>query len=143
MKKWIVLLLLLCPIVAAAQAGWKTIKDKTGACQMSVPPNWTLLSEPGSANSPDRTTTRVIAGMSPYHAFSDMTLKMMNIETLFENSAKRSFWVTKPNNGSPSLVTYHVETPGSRNRCVAEIYLPPQHFVEEAKKIAMSLAPAQ
>jgi hypothetical protein len=143
MRKWIVVLLLFCPVVAGAQSGWKTIKDRTGACQMSVPPNWTLLSDPGTANWPDRTTTRVRVGLSPFKPYSDMTLKMFPVETLFENSAKRSFWVTKPSNGSPSLVTYHVETPGSGSRCVAEIYLPPQHFVEEAKKIAMSLASAQ
>jgi len=138
--KYALLLLLCCPIVAA-QTGWKTIKDETGACQMSVPPNWTLLSTSGTANSPDHTMATVTIGMSPFHPYSDMTLKMLNIGTLFENSAKRSFWVTKPV-GSPSLVTYHVETPGGGNRCIAEIYLPPQHFVDEAKQIATSLARA-
>ena len=140
--KWALALLLVSPVVLA-QSGWQVIKDKTGGCQISIPPNWIVLSEAGYANSPDRTTTRVITGLSPFRPFSDSMLKMLNVGTVFENSAQRSFWVTKPSTGNPpSLVTYHVETPGKGNRCVAEIYLPPQHYEDEAKKIALSLSAA-
>ena len=140
--KCVLALILLSPALFA-QPGWKTIKDRTGACQISVPPYWTPLSMPGYANSPDHTATRILVGISPFRPFSDTTLKMLNIGTLFENSAQRSFWVTNPNGGSPSLVTYHVETPGKGNRCVAEVALPPQHYVDEAKKTAMSVSPVR
>ncbi len=123
----------------SGQAGWKTVQDKTGACQLSVPPTWTLLSGPGGANSPEHTTTRVIVGMRPFKKFREDTLKMLDVDQVYENSETRLFYVTKPG-GTPPLVNYHVETAGKGNRCVAEITLSPHSREDEAKKIAMSLS---
>jgi hypothetical protein len=131
--------LLIGSTALTAQSGLQTVKDKTGACQISVPPNWTLLSIPGYANSPQRTTTIVTSGHRQYHAFSAETLKVLNVDKVFENSASRAFWVNRPG-GSPPLVSYHVETPGRVNSCIAEITLPVSASEDDAKKIALSLS---
>jgi hypothetical protein len=128
---------------AHAQSTWNVIKDKAGVCQISVPPNWTRFSVPGMANSPDHTTLQILSNSGHrFRKFDSETLSLLNIGALFENSAKRVFYVTKPNGSVPPLITYHVEVPGRQGSCVAQIPLTPQYSEEEAKRIAMSLAPA-
>jgi len=131
--------ILLVAATLNAQSGWKTVKDKTGGCQISVPPNWTPLSELGLVNSPQGTTSMVISGHRQYRPFSAETLKVMNIDKVFENSPARSFWIYKPVGNTPHA-NYHVETPGKTNSCVAEISLPSNTGEDDAKKIALSLS---
>jgi hypothetical protein len=128
---------------AHAQSTWSVIKDKAGVCQISVPPNWTRFSVPGMANSPDHTTLQILSNSGHhFRQFGSETLSLLNIGTLFENSAKRVFYVTKPNGSVPPLITYHVEVPGHQGSCVAQIPLSPQYSEAEAKRIALSLGPA-
>jgi len=134
--------LLLFSTLIMGQTGWRVIKDKTGACQLSVPPNWTVLSTPGTANSPDKMTTMVRPGLRAYKRWSDETLKMLNIDKLFENSATRSFYVTKPAGNPPSL-SYHVEVPGGANACIAQISAKPSSNLEEMKTVAATLTAAK
>jgi hypothetical protein len=114
------------------------VKDKTAVWQIQVPPNWTLLSTPGQVNSPDSTTTTVISGMSPYRPWRSDTLKMLNIDKVYENTAQRSLYRTKPSDG---FASYQVEAPGNGKRCVAQIMLSLKYPEDEAKKIAMTLGP--
>lgn len=130
---------MLLPGMLTAQPGWKTIKDKTGACQISVPSSWTEQSIPGHVASPVSTGGMVITGTSPFKPFRSDTLKILGVEKVYENSAARSFYVTKPN-GTPPQINYHIEAPGAGNRCIAEISLPSNYSEDEAKKIGMSLA---
>ncbi len=139
MKFALTLLLLSAAVALNAQPGWQTAKDKTGSCQISVPPSWTLLALPGHVNSPQHTTTMLISGNRPFRPFSSETIKVLNVEKVFENSSTRTFYLTKPG-GNPPLVNYHVEAPGKVNSCVAEITLPANISEEEAKKIALSLS---
>jgi hypothetical protein len=122
-----ILLVLLASNFLNAQTGWNTVKDETGSCQISVPPNWTRLAQPGIVNSPQRTATVVMSGMRSFKPFSAGTLKMLNIDKLFENSATRILYITKPV-GNPPHVAYHVEAPGKVHSCIAEISLPAQHL---------------
>lgn len=131
---------LLFSTLLMAQPGWRTIKDKTGSCQLSVPPNWIVSSTPGHVSSPDHMDTTVITGLRAYRPFSEETLKMLNIATVFENSAKRLFYVTKP---AGNAVTYHVEVPGGAKSCVAQISARPSYSQDEAKKIALTLSAAK
>jgi len=85
--------------------------------------------------------TTVVAGHRPYRPWSAETLTMLNIDKLFENSANRSFYVTKPHANS-THVSYHVEIPGGGNSCIAEISTSPT-YAEDAKKIALSLTIAK
>lgn len=139
--RWIATLLLM-PTMLAAQSGWKTVKDKTGACQLSVPPNWALFAIPGRANSPEGTTTMVISGMDQFHKYNPETLTRLDIEKLYENSAQRLFYRTMMQ-GSQAHFSYHVEVPGNGKRCTAQIMLSLKYPEEEAKKIALSLGPVR
>jgi hypothetical protein len=139
MRFALILLTLLVSTDLIAQSGWTTVKDKTGSCQISVPPTWTLLSLPGHVNSPLHTTTMLISGMRPFRKFPDETLMVLNVDRVFENSATRTFYANKPV-GNPPIVIYHVEAPGKVHSCIAEIDLPPNTLEEDAKKIALSLS---
>lgn len=139
MKFALILLVLSVSIDLTAQSGWKSVTDKTGSCQISVPPSWTLLSLAGHVNSPQGTTTMLISGHRPFRPFSDETIKVLNVDKVFENSATRVFYVGKPS-GNPALVNYHVEAPGKANSCIAEITLPLHSLENDAKKIALSLS---
>jgi hypothetical protein len=141
MKIALVILVLFVSIDLTAQTGWKTVKDKTGDCQISVPPSWTLLSLPGHVNSPQGTTTMLISGHRPFRQFSDETIRVLNVDKVFENSAARVFYVGKPI-GNPAHVLYHIEAPGKVNSCIAEIALQPHSLEDDAKKIALSLSKA-
>lgn len=128
--------------ILMAQPGWHTIKDKTGACQLSVPPNWTVLSMRGHAASPDHMDTTVLSGHRPYRPFSGEDLQTLNPDKVFENSSRRSFYVTKAI-GTPATVAYHVEAPGRANGCIAQITATPAYSQDEIKKIALSLSAAK
>lgn len=133
------LAILLASTALNGEIAWKTVRDKAGACQISVPPNWTLLSIPGYVNLPQSATTIVTSGHRQYRPFSPETFRVLKIETVFENSTKRAFGMSKPS-GSSSLVSYHVETSGKMNSCIAEIAIPQNASDEEAKTIALSLS---
>jgi hypothetical protein len=124
-----------------SQPGWHTIKDKTGSCQLSLPPNWTILSLPGHASSPDHMGTTLISGHRPYRPFSEETLRVLHPDTVFENSPKRSFYAKKASDATS--VSYHVEVPGSANACVAEISATSSYSQDEIKKIALTLSAAK
>jgi hypothetical protein len=125
--------------VCAQPAGWKVIKDRSGTCQISVPSNWTALSAPGFVNSPESTTTILTASQEPYAPIPDGVLKTLNIGKLYENSASRFFYVSKPQDAS-GHISYHIEVPGKMTACIAEMTLTVSYSEEEAKKIAMTLA---
>jgi len=135
--------MLLSSALLLAQPGWHTVKDKTGACQVSVPPNWTILSIPGQVSSPEHMTTITETGLRPYRPWSPETLKMLNIDKVFENSATRSFYVTRPTKGTPALVNYHVEVPGGAKGCILQITATPSYSQQEIKAIALSLSAAK
>ncbi len=133
--------LLFLSAILSSQPGWQTVKDRTGACQLSVPGNWSVLSTPGHVSSPSHLGTTVISGNRAFRPFHESTLKMLGIDKLFENSAQRIFYSTKPH-GTPPLMTYHVEAPGRTMSCIAEITSTPSYSLEEVKKIAASLSAA-
>lgn len=139
MKFALVLIVLITAIDANAQSGWKTVKDKTGSCQISVPPSWTLLSVPGLVNSPQGTTTILTSGNRPFRPFSAETIKVLKIDTVLENSSARIFYVGK-SSGNPAHLNYHVEVPGKVNSCIAQIVLPADSPQDDGKKIALSLS---
>jgi hypothetical protein len=139
MKFALILLVLLASTVLNAQSGWTTVKDKTGSCQISVPPTWTLFAQPGLVNSPQHITTMVISGNTRFSPFSAGTFKVLNVDKVFENSTTRIFYAGKPG-GNPPLVSYHVEAPGKVHSCIAEIGLLPNTLEDDAKKIALSLS---
>ncbi len=86
--------------------------------------------------------TTVIARDRAYKPFSEETIRVLNVDKVFENSTHRIFYSTKPN-GTPPSMNYHVEAPGRPNTsCIAQISSTPSNSLEEAKKIAASLSAA-
>jgi len=94
-------------------------------------------------NSPERMTTMVLAGLRPYKPWSPETLKTLAPEKVFENSDKRSFYVTKATKGTPTVVAYHVEAPGGAKSCIVQISATPSYSLQEIKAIALSLSVAK
>jgi hypothetical protein len=135
--------LLIFSAILSAQAGWQTMKDKTGACQLSVPGNWSMLSTSGHAGSPEHMDTTVISGNRPFRKFqfSAGELQVLNVDKVFENSPQRVFYSTKPQ-GTPVTMSYHVEAPGRSNDCIAQISSTPSFSLDIVKKIAESLSAA-
>ena len=124
----------------SAQAGWQTLRDKTGVCQLAVPGNWSLLSLPGHAASPEHMDTTVIEGRvayRPFH-FSQGEMKVLNIDKVFQNSAQRVFYSANTGATPPSLI-YHVEVPGRTKVCIAQISTTPSFSQDEVKRIAATL----
>lgn len=95
------------------------------------------------ANSPERLTTMVLSGPSPYEPFSAETLKELDVATAFENSDKRSFYSTKPTKEARPVLNYHVEAPGRTKACVLQIGATPSYSLTEIKAIAASLSAAK
>ncbi len=120
-----------------AQSGWQTVKDKTGSCQISVPPNWTVSSIPGLVNSLQSKTTLVISGNRPYRPFSSETLRVLKVDKVLENSAARLVYETKQSRNS-LFVNFHVEVPGKLNSCITQITVP-LSSEDDGKKIALTL----
>lgn len=141
MKSALILTMLIVSMDLSAQSGWKTVKDKTGSCQISVPPTWTVLAQPGMANSPQQTTTMLTSGRTRFRKFSAGTFKILDVDKIFENSDTRIFYADRPG-GNPPLVSYHVEVPGKVNSCIAQITLRPNTPEDDAKRIALTLSKA-
>jgi hypothetical protein len=133
--------------VPAPPDGWQTIKDKTGVCQMSVPPSWaTIPGSPGRVASPDHITSILLAGFSRSPApMSDETVRAAATGKMFENSANRWFYTSKTpaQKGLPELTVYHVNVPISNHSCLAELTVKTGYSEDEMKKIADTVGAAK
>lgn len=132
---------------AQTPAGWKMVKDKSGACQMAVPPDWEVNKTlPSMATAPDKSDAMVISQtgrtLKPISAVGQQAI---GAEKMIENTAQRTFWAGKPVSlsGLPAVVGYHVTVPGKDGTCGAQITIPKGGSEELVKKIAATLAPAK
>ena len=74
---------------------------------------------------------------------SENTQKAVQIDKVFENSADRWFYVSKPilgTNGKPNLVVYHIDVARPDGSCVAQILVIQNHSEADIKKIAESVS---
>jgi hypothetical protein len=122
----IVAVLGLASIAGAQPKGWQVIKDKTGVCQMAVPPDWHVNAQiPNMATSPDISDVMISAQagkeVRPIPAGAQTVL---GVDKMIENSQKRVFWAGKAVSyppSSPPVIAYHVTTPGKGGTCVGQI----------------------
>jgi hypothetical protein len=124
---------------AATPPGWLTIKDKTGVCQMSVPPSWSLIpSSPDAVSSPEHVMSVLISG---YHRDStpmtDAKKRELGADKIIENSATLWLYAGKPT--AQNAITYHVNVPTANRACVAELAVKVGHSEDEIKKIAATV----
>jgi hypothetical protein len=125
---------------------WVTVQDKTGACRMSVPPDWKQEAKwPGHVMAPEQTETTLIAGVKrPRAPMSDADQKAMDVDRIFENSPDLWFYSSKPiagTAGKPNLTLYHVNITREEGTCIAQILVNQSHSEDEIRKIAASVKP--
>jgi hypothetical protein len=139
MKFALILLVLFVSTALNAQSGWKTVKDnKTGSCQMSIPPSWSLSSIPGQFASSDNLIGVLIAGYPRSGApMTDAEKRELGAEKIIENSSERWLYAGKPT--TQNIITYHVNVPGAKHVCAAELYVKVGHSEDEIKKIAATV----
>lgn len=116
---------------SAGQVGpdWITTKDRTGACQISIPKNW-------------RQPVTLVKGNGKVRIFSPETEKMVS-ERVLENTEKRVFYVMKSTPGARPDTTYMVSVPGEGFHCTAQLIVQPGHSENEVRKIVATLTPSK
>jgi hypothetical protein len=140
-------------LVAAAAgttpAGWKTIKDSKGLCQIAVPADWTAGAEnSGSAVLQDASVAIAVVTSQPgqtYRPLSDAMLKMMDIpkDKLFENSATRIFYKDRTGRDASEPSALSVMAPGKGGTCSSRVVFLSSVPEETARKIAVSVGPVE
>jgi len=134
---------------ASIPAGWQTVKDSKGLCQIAVPANWTPAAEnTGSAVYQDASVAIAVVTSQPgqaYRPFSDTMLKLMNIsrDKLFENSATRIFYQDRTGRDPNEPNALSVMTPGKSGACSSRVVFLGTVPEETAKKIALSVGPVE
>ena len=142
----ILVLLLLVPDSAQTIASdWKIIKDSKSNCQISVPPEWTLLAEnSGAAILQDTTTAIAVVTSQRGQTFKSLTESPQRVlairkESMFENSVKRVFYQDKISKNSSDPNAYSTSVPSKTGTCSCHITFLPSIPEEIAKRIALSL----
>jgi hypothetical protein len=125
---------------------WLTVLDKTGACRMSVPPEWKQETKwPGHVIAPEQTETTLIAGAKRARSpMSEADQKALEVDKIFENSPDLWFYASKPiagTAGKPNLILYHVNVIRDEGTCIAQILVNQTHAEDEIRKIAASVKP--
>jgi hypothetical protein len=144
----ILVLLLLVPDSAQTIASdWKIIRDSKSNCQISVPPEWTLLAEnSGAAILQDTTTAIAVVTSQRGQTFKSLTESLQRVlairkESMFENSVKRVFYQDKISKNSSDPNAYSTSVPSKTGTCSCHITFLPSIPEEIAKRIALSLVP--
>jgi hypothetical protein len=153
MRECIVLtLILLCLPSASSQvvpAGWQIVKDSKNACQIAVPPDWSPYGDNiGAAVFQNVSTAIATVTSQPGQVFTPLSESLQRVldirkETMFENSVKRVFYreQTSKNQEDPNVYSFSV--PGKAGTCSGHLRSLPSVSEDVARKIAVSLGPAQ
>jgi hypothetical protein len=125
---------------------WLTVQDKTGACRMSIPPDWKQETKwPGHVVAPEQTESTLIAGAKRARSpMSEADQKALDVDKIFENSPDVWFYASKPiagADGKPSLTLYHVNIIRDAGTCIAQILVNQSHSEDEIRKIAATVKP--
>lgn len=128
----------------AQPKGWQVIKDKSGVCQMAVPPDWHLNPHaPGMATAPDVSDARVMAEPGKeVRAIPPRADTVLGVDRMIENTGRRVFWAGKPV-GYPPMVVYHVTTAGKGGTCVARVTVKANSGDTVVKQIADTVGPVK
>jgi len=128
-------------------AGWKVLKDLSGACQITVPEAWDSAPDQGWAVLRDAATAIAAVTSLPDQTFRPLpesSLKMLGIprEKIFENSAKRIYYQDKTAAKSSPTNAFTVMVPAKAGTCSSRVAFLPEVPEETARKIALSVGPA-
>ena len=147
------LILLLLPSVSAqvVPAGWQIVKDSKNdsknACQIAVPPDWSLYGDnTGAAVFHDVSTAIAVVTSQPGQAFRPLTESLQKVlhirkEKMFENTASRIFYQDQISENREDPNAYSVSVPGKAGTCSGHVTFLPSISEDVARKIALSLGP--
>ena len=144
------LILLFAPTLGAQSvpSGWLIVKDSKSACQMAVPADWTLYSDSGGvAVFKDVSTALAAVTSQPEQEFKPLpqaVRKIMGIanDKMFENSDKRVFYQERTSQNENDPNAFSISVPGKTGTCSGHLNFLPSVPMDLARKIALTLAPA-
>jgi hypothetical protein len=143
-----VLILLNTPLAAqVVPSGWQIVKDSRNACQLAVPPDWSMYGESRSAAVlHDTSTALVVITSQPGQAFAPLTERLKSIlniskEKLFENSASRIFFEDKASAHPADPKWYTFSVPGKNGTCSGHLTFLPSIPDDLARQVVFSLGP--
>ena len=149
MRATLFLSLLASALAQTTPVGWTVVKDVKGLCQIAVPPDWDPLFEnTGAAVFQNATTAIAVVTSQAGQAFKPLpeTLqKLLGIrkDKLFENTARRIFYQDKISKHSEDHNANSARVTGKAGTCCCHVVVLPRVPEETAKKITLSLGPAQ
>jgi hypothetical protein len=138
----------LATVASAQPKGWQVLKDKTGACQMAVPPDWHPNPQlPNMATAPDMSDAilQAQAGKT-VRPIPEGAQSIVGVAKMLENTPQRVFWAGKPVSypaTAPPVVGYHVTVPGKGGTCFAQITVKPAVPESLVKQIAETVGPTK
>jgi hypothetical protein len=134
---------------AQVPAGWKTVKDRSGRCQASVPGDWTIGGGvlASSASGPNYRSAGVFAGVQEdaRKGMSEEKLHSLGATTIFDNTPKTTFFAgtaTKQSGKVPSLLKYTAQVAG-KPACTVQVTVPTGQDEPLVRQIVASLGPVK
>jgi hypothetical protein len=130
-------------------AGWTFTKDESGTCQVAHPADWKPETIGGSAmagttNDPKKLIRAIVLWEQDYKVDA-MTIQVMSVKTVIENTLQRVFAETKVMKmPGPETRAFTVYVPAKpKGACHLNLSLYPGGSEELLKKVALTLAPAK
>jgi hypothetical protein len=124
-------------------AGWKTVKESDGKCQVSVPPEWEVTpGNPGYASAKKQLYGSVVVtvGYDTLQPMPESLQKAFKVDKMFENTSKRVYYSSHLDKITNYNVTIHGK-PGFT--CSSQVTFSPATTDDVARTIALSVAPAK
>ncbi len=140
---------LLLFVVAAGQAqsipaGWKSVKDSHGKCQIAVPGDYSLTdAAAGFANAKDRGIAVILTSRegNTLKPLSEAGMKVAGVDKVTENTAQRRFYAMKPSTFQGKVVTSWYEIiPYPGGTCSANITIREGAPEDQFRQIAATLS---
>lgn len=111
-------------VFSQTPANWKTIHDKSGACQISVPADWTVSKDlPNTASAPaDNGDVQLMSRPGKtLKPMSDMAQKALMVDKMIQNTPQGVLFTNKPTQSDRPITPYNATAPGNNGTCVALI----------------------
>ena len=127
--------------------GWQIVKDSKNACQVAVPPDWSVYGDSRSAAVwHDSSTALVVVTSQPGQSFGPLSERLLTVlnltkEKLFENSPKRIFYEDKASQHPQDPRWYTFSVPGNNGTCSGRLTFLPSLSDDIVRKIVLSLGP--
>lgn len=127
---------LFSPAHSETPAGWKVTQDMSKACQIALPPTWTVTPD-GQASTPAGGRAVLVVGSNtPLAPMAPDMQKLMQVDRMIENSAQRVFYLMRPQG---SQLEYIVDQQFKTGRCKFQLFVPKGYSDAEVMKIVATI----